>query len=147
MFGGIEGGGNEIRNLLSIANWNLEKVKNNEGMFWDCALEDATGMKNWKITKIDGHMFNDCLKLKSIIIPASVTTIAENAFENCTSLSKIKILTIDAENINYTNAFLTIDQNSKIYVLSEEIKAKLEGSYDTTKTTIEVVTQEQMNQI
>ena len=37
--------------------------------------------------------------------------------------------------------------NSKIYVLSEEIKAKLEGCYDTSKTTVEVVTLEQMNNL
>ena len=46
-----------------------------------------------------------------------------------------------------SGAFNNMASNSKIYVLSEEIKAKLEGCYDTSITTVEVVTLEQMNNL
>ena len=61
---------------------------------------------------------------------------------------KVKMLTTDYTKISIDgNVFLGLPAGSKIYVLSEEMKTKLEGRYDSTKTTVEVVTLEQMNQI
>ena len=70
------------------------------------------------------------------------------AFQSCSNLTQIKILAADATKFEVgNNVFDYIASNSKIYVLSEEIKAKLEGNYDTSKTTVEVVTLEQMNNL
>ncbi|MCI9127681.1 MAG: leucine-rich repeat protein, partial [Eubacterium sp.] len=39
---------------------------------------------------IDGYAFGSCTSLEEIAIPASVTNIAANAFEECTALKTIK---------------------------------------------------------
>lgn len=71
-----------------------------------------------------------------------------NVFYGCTSLTKVKLLTTDASKISFYNeVFKVLPEKSVIYVLNNEMKTKLEGTYDNTKTTVEVVTLEEMNQI
>ena len=110
---------------------------------------------------ISKAMFNGCSNLTNITIPNCVTTIEENAFGDCTNLIKIKFLTTDASKITIADDVFADSENngtsqegisnlpegSKIYVLSEDMKTKLEGTYDSTKTTVEVVTLEEMNSI
>ena len=121
--------------------------------FMDCGgLEEVIIQDGVSI--IGEGAFVRCENLTSIEIPDSITIIKESSFEEC-ALNKIKILTTDAEKITIdVNIFSddyhgnkTLPEGSKIYVLSEEMKTKLEGTYDSTKTTVEVVTLEQMNQL
>ena len=87
-------------------------------------------------------------KLKSIVIPDSVTNIGENAFQGCSELAKVKILTTDATNLTVgSGSFSDMAVNSTIYVLSEEIKTKLEGTYNSANTTVQVVSEEEMDSI
>ena len=152
MFGDIDGGGCGITNLSAISNWDVSKVTDMGGMFFNCTkLEDASAISNWNITTIATNMFFECLNLKNITIPSTVTKIESAAFTN-NNLTKIKILITDATKFEVDTSgqfgvFGYLPSNSKIYVLSEEIKTKLEGGYDTSKTTVEVVTLDQMNNL
>ena len=126
----------------------MKNVTNMNNIFNSCRkLEDVSAILNWNITEIAQSMFLSCSNLKTITIPSTITKIS-NAFERCANLTKVKILATDATKFEVgSGEFNNIASNSKIYVLSEEIKAKLEGCYDTSITTVEVVTLEQMNNL
>ena len=149
MFGDGDSGGCAFTNLSAISNWNVKNVTNMTGMFYMCSkLEDISEIWNWNITEIAQSMFLSCSNLKTITIPSTVIKIRGGAFESCLNLTKVKIFATDANKFEVeSNPFNYLASNSKIYVLSEEIKAKLEGSYDTSKTTVEVVTLDQMNNL
>ena len=149
MFGDGDGEGCAFINLSAISNWNVKNVTNMTGIFFNCIkLEDVSAILNWNITEIAQSMFLSCSNLKTITIPSTITKISSDAFAGCANLTKVKILVTDATKFEVRSGeFNNIASNSKIYVLSEEIKAKLEGCYDTSKTTVEVVTLEQMNNL
>ena len=149
MFGDGDGEGCAFINLSAISNWNVKNVTNMTGIFFNCIkLEDVSAILNWNITEIAQSMFLSCSNLKTITIPSTITKIGNEAFVGCANLTKVKILATDATKFEVgSGEFNNIASNSKIYVLSEEIKAKLEGCYDTSKTTVEVVTLEQMNNL
>ena len=148
MFGDGDSAGCAFINLSAISNWNVKNVTNMNNIFNNCRkLEDVSAILNWNITEIAQSMFLSCSNLKTITIPSTITKIS-NAFEGCANLTKVKILATDATKFEVgSGAFNNMASNSKIYVLSEEIKAKLEGCYDTSITTVEVVTLEQMNNL
>ncbi len=149
MFGDGDDAGCAFTNLSAISNWNVGNVTDMTGIFYNCIkLEDVSAILNWNITEIAMSMFRFCSNLKTITIPSTITKISYDAFAGCANLTKVKILATDANKFEVeNNVFNNIASNSKIYVLSEEIKAKLEGCYDTSKTTVEVVTLEQMNNL
>ena len=149
MFGDGDSAGCAFINLSAISNWNVKNVTNMTGIFFNCIkLEDVSAILNWNITEIAQSMFMSCSNLKTITIPSTITKISSDAFAGCANLTKVKILVTDATKFEVRSGeFNNIASNSKIYVLSEEIKAKLEGCYDTSKTTVEVVTLEQMNNL
>ena len=152
MFGNMDTGGCGITNLSAISNWDVSNVTDMSNMFYSCnKLEDASAIANWKITAFDSQMFYNCPNLKNITIPNTVIKIESEVFFGCSNLAKVKILATDATKFEVdsrdSGVFNNLASNSKIYVLSEEIKAKLEGSYNTSKTTVEVVTLDQMNNL
>ena len=149
MFGEENCSGCAFINLSAISNWNVKNVTDMYGMFYMCdKLEDISEIWNWNITEIATRMFSSCSNLKTITIPSTITKISYDAFVGCANLTKVKILATDATKFEVDNRGLEIFDNiAKIYVLSEEIKAKLEGCYDTSKITVEVVTLEQMNNL
>ena len=149
MFGDGDSAGCAFINLSAISNWNVKNVTNMNNIFNSCRkLEDVSAILNWNITEIAAGMFLSCSNLKTITIPSTITKIGNEAFVGCANLTKVKILATDATKFEVgNNVFDYIASNSKIYVLSEEIKAKLEGCYDTSITTVEVVTLEQMNNL
>ena len=149
MFGDGDGEGCAFINLSAISNWNVKNVTNMNNIFNSCRkLEDVSAILNWNITEIAASMFLSCSNLKTITIPSTITKISSDAFAGCANLTKVKILVTDATKFEVRSGeFNNIASNSKIYVLSEEIKAKLEGCYDTSITTVEVVTLEQMNNL
>ena len=149
MFGELDAaGGCGFTDVSAISNWDVSKVTNMNSMFWYCGLEDISIISKWNQTTIQSQMFSGCYNLKNITIPSTVTGIEAEAFWECSNLTQVKILATDANRFEVgSSAFSNLSSNSKIYVLSEEIKAKLEGSYDTSKTTVEVVTLEQMNNL
>ena len=149
MFGDGDSDGCAFINLSAISNWNVKNVTDMTGIFYNCIkLEDVSAILNWNITEIARSMFQGCTNLKNITIPSTITKISYDAFAGCANLTKVKILATDANKFEVeNNVFNNIASNSKIYVLSEEIKAKLEGCYDTSQTTVEVVTLDQMNNL
>ena len=76
-----------------------------------------------------------------------ILTIGEGTLENCPNLQKVKILTTDENLTVGREAFYDLAQNSVIYVLNEQVKTKLEGTYDSSKMTVLVVTEAEMNNL
>ena len=148
MFGSLDAASCCFKSLSSISNWDVRNVSDMYAMFLGCEIEDISEISNWNMTQIASQMFWGCNNLKRVTIPSHITKIMGQAFDFCDNLTQVKILATDANEFEVErNAFDYIASNSKIYVLSEEIKAKLEGSYDTSKTTVEVVTLDQMNNL
>ena len=111
-----------------------------------------------KLIKMGMRVGENFTRLNDVILDPAHCWLIEIG-NNVTMAPRVHVLCHDASTkqfIGYTkiggvkvgnNVFDYIASNSKIYVLSEEIKAKLEGCYDTSKTTVEVVTLEQMNNL
>lgn len=103
------------------------------------------------ITRIESSAFENCFALSTITIPSNVSFIGKAAFLECKNLEKVKILStnIDFEKGESDNTFDNLSgcAYTNIYVLSEEVKTKLEGTYDTEDTTVKVVTKAEMNSI
>ena len=98
-----------------------------------------------KVTNIGVQAFYGCTNLTDITIPEGVTNMGFAAFYNCTNLIKVKILATDATVEKL--AFSYIAHNSKIYVLNETMKTRVNEKINSTLTTVEVVTNEQMKSL
>ena len=61
----------------------------NGGTFSGCTALTSVDLTN--LTKIAGSMFNGCTALTSIVIPATIESIANQAFLSCSSLSSITL--------------------------------------------------------
>ena len=68
-----------------------------------------------QLEKIGKNAFRSCTQLSVITIPASVTSIGEYAFFNCTSLTKVYLLPTDAPSLG-SNAFGLIKRDCSFYV-------------------------------
>ena len=132
----------------------LEKVKiaNSVSNIEDFAFYNATGLKHINIPKgvikIGEQAFWKS-GLESVVIPNNVQNIGTCAFWE-TNLKTIFILTKDASSIIIGDrAFSNIQSDSTIYILDgvEGLEEKLEGTYDSSKTTITKVSQAEMEQL
>ena len=97
------------------------------------------------VTSIGARAFEECTSLSSVTIPNGVTSIGYDVFHFCTDLSKVKVLATNAT-VRGT-AFYTLATNSKIYVLNDIMKTRVEAEIDESRTTVEVVTEEQMKSL
>ena len=97
------------------------------------------------VTSIEDETFKECTSLSSVTIPNGVTSIGYDVFHFCTDLSKVKVLATNAT-VRGT-AFYTLATNSKIYVLNDIMKTRVEAEIDESRTTVEVVTEEQMKSL
>ena len=97
------------------------------------------------VTSIGEAAFWDCTSLASITIPSGVTNIESDTFLKCTNLSKVKVLATNAT--VGIGAFWGLASNSKIYVLNDTMKTRVEAAIDKSRTTVEVVTEEQMKSL
>jgi len=115
-----------------------------EAMFIDCdnlinvELGDNT-------TAIGENAFETCDALQSIDLK-NVNSIGSLAFIDCSNLKTIKIKASALSEVG-DSVFKNIAAGSKIYVLNQDVKNALEGKYDTSKTTVEIKTLEEMENL
>ena len=112
--------------------------------FKECTSLSSVTIPN-SVTNIGDSAFFKCTSLSSVTIPNGVTSIGYDVFHFCTDLSKVKVLATNAT-VRGT-AFYTLATNSKIYVLNDIMKTRVEAEIDESRTTVEVVTEEQMKSL
>ena len=112
--------------------------------FKECTSLSSVTIPN-SVTNIGDSAFFNCTSLSSVTIPNGVTSIGYDVFHFCTDLSKVKVLATNAT-VRGT-AFYTLATNSKIYVLNDIMKTRVEAEIDESRTTVEVVTEEQMKSL
>ena len=112
--------------------------------FEECTSLSSVTIPN-SVTNIGDSAFFNCTSLSSVTIPNGVTSIGYDVFHFCTDLSKVKVLATNAT-VRGT-AFYTLATNSKIYVLNDIMKTRVEAEIDESRTTVEVVTEEQMKSL
>ncbi len=112
--------------------------------FEECTSLSSVTIPN-SVTSIEDSAFFKCTSLSSVTIPNGVTSIGYDVFHFCTDLSKVKVLATNAT-VRGT-AFYTLATNSKIYVLNDIMKTRVEAEIDESRTTVEVVTEEQMKSL
>ena len=90
----------------------------------------------YTVTSIGNGAFSSCSSLQEITIPSGVISIGDGAFYNCRALKEITI----PNNVTSIErlAFYNLAPGSTIYVQSEAVKTRLNGKYDTSKTTVVV---------
>ena len=112
--------------------------------FKECTSLSSVTIPN-SVTNIGDSAFFKCTSLSSVTIPNGVTSIGYDVFRFCTDLSKVKVLATNATVRGM--AFYTLATNSKIYVLNDIMKTRVEAEIDESRTTVEVVTEEQMKSL
>lgn len=71
-----------------------------DNAFCYCDALTSVDLSSTSLTTIEGSAFSDCPALTSVELPASLTSIGDNMFGECTSLSK---LTVDEDNPVFTS--------------------------------------------
>ena len=92
--------------------------------------------------------FGKCTSLKTLIIPSSATSIDSLAFQNCSNLKQVYLLTTDASNLTIgANAFGYMVEDSAIDIYEEisGLTDKLSGKYNTNNTRIIELDQDEMD--
>lgn len=97
-----------IMTIILLVNF-LTPIKTSEGLEYEynkesnyyrvigigtCLDEDIVIPKEYngsRVMIIDTEAFKDCQTIKSVVIPESITTIREDAFDNCVNLERVKI--------------------------------------------------------
>ena len=111
-------------------------ISGNEYIFYKCETNfqgefTILGEYNGKpVTKIGREAFADCKAVTSIIIPDSVSYIADDAFINCTNLRKIYV---DSENSYYCTLDNVLFNKSKTEIIRYP-QAKVGNSYTIPQT-------------
>ena len=120
--------------MKCIVNWD----KNHDGQFSEaeaaavtslgevfswCEMESFDELKYFTgITAIEDDAFYYCSNLKSIPIPANVTTIGKHAFANCSDLKSVYCLIATPPTLG-EGAFDDNDMSRKIYVPTASVSA------------------------
>ncbi|MBO4819953.1 MAG: leucine-rich repeat protein [Prevotella sp.] len=76
---------------LDLSNFNTSKVTSFEGMFYSCKSLESLHVESFDASANDGRgnkMFEDCQKLKSILIPSSIKS-ADEMLTGCDSMEDV----------------------------------------------------------
>ncbi|MBQ7854978.1 MAG: leucine-rich repeat protein [Muribaculaceae bacterium] len=77
------------------------------------------------VTTIGNSAFEDCSGLTSVTIPNSVTEIGDKAFRDCDNLDSVIITNPNTRyNDNYNSDYYTFDEHTKIIYLKQEEKSE-----------------------
>ena len=104
---------------LDLNGWNTSHVTDMNDMFSGCSNLTTLYISGWDMSEVTntGGMFEGCSSLASITIPASLTTIGNNAFKGCTSLTTV---TLYASSCTLgDDAFEGCNNLANIYVFSD----------------------------
>lgn len=122
---------------LNLANFNTSKVTSFEGMFYYCERLETLHVESFDASANDGKgtsMFEGCQKLKTIIIPTTITN-ANNMLSGCSSMEDVYYYGIDP----YTNwidntSMLAPNKATRFHVLSSQLNAWT-GAYPNANCT------------
>ena len=91
---------------------NIEAI--DRDTFWGCEkLATVTFDEASSVTFISNGAFRDCISLKEIIIPATVTGLGEEAFKGCTALANLYVGNpTPADLTERANVFYEVDVNT-----------------------------------
>ena len=109
----------------------VEEVTLSEGVeeintdaFRTCWMREINLPESLKV--IRGHAFLDCDALEKVEIPEGCEVFDLSAFDRCGALKEIWIKGLNT-NITYERGLEHFGSDTKIYVVSEEQKKKVEG--------------------
>ena len=116
------------------------KVSSIEGIGWaqkasEIDLSQVTFSTGAEIKVVPKGEFKNCMGLKKIVLPATVTTIDANAFENCSSLTT---LGIGAANDNVVDLSKVTTVGTTAFGNCSAIKTIEFGKYSTRSTKLEL---------
>ena len=90
--------------------------------FYGSNINNIYFEKNSKITTISRLAFNNIFNIKSINIPCSVTTIENDAFNDCSQLEKIILDSDNFLTLGSNNGLITNNKNTVIYVKDVQLE-------------------------
>ncbi|MBP5308658.1 MAG: leucine-rich repeat protein [Clostridia bacterium] len=101
-------GHNELKNVIipkevtSIGNYAFNECENIESVIFEGAK--AGGEDAARLNALNIYAFYGCKKLKSIVLPDSLTKVGAHAFEKCTSLSSVTLGNVVSSIMGYAFA-------------------------------------------
>jgi hypothetical protein len=130
-----------VSTSFSIPSLNLKFVLKNDNSYSVCGTGVCTDSQitipstynGAPVTSIEPHEFSDCYDLTAIVIPDSVTSIAERAFDGCGALTEI---TVHENNTHYRSENGVLFNKEKTELLRYP-----EGKTETTYSIPDSVTE------
>lgn len=116
-----------------------------EGAFAGCKALVNINFENGVSMTIGRYAFKDCLNLKQILLPQTVTKICEYAFQGCTKLKQVEIqlyiITIEpnAFPADAPDLVIVAEEGSEGYIYAQENGFRIPGENAFYKYTVEDV--------
>ena len=111
---------------LDLSNFNTSKVTSFEGMFYSCERLESLHVESFDASANDGRgnkMFEECQKLKSIIIPSSIKS-ADDMLTGCNSMEDVYFYGVDPF-ISWSDnkTMLMPGKATRFHVLASKVEA------------------------
>ena len=111
---------------LDLGNFNTSKVTSFEGMFYSCKNLESLHVESFDASANDGRgnkMFEECQKLKSIIIPSSIKS-ADDMLTGCNSMEDVYFYGVAPfTSWSGNKTMLMPEKATRFHVLSSQVDA------------------------